>query len=105
MWQQGAATNKKGLVSVSALAKPQPFTYIRPEISQMQTNTTTTQTPTRKLERVRERVRTVTRAVQVTEGRLLDFDTADDIMRALHTAARELEELTITIAVMERNGR
>jgi len=62
-------------------------------------------TPARKLERVRGRVRTVTRAVQTTEGRLLDFDTADDIMRALHTAARELEELTITLAVMERTGR
>ncbi len=72
----------------------------------MQTNsTTTTQTPARKLESVCERVRTVTRAVQVTEGRLLDFDTADDIVRALHTAARELEELTITLAVMERTGR
>ncbi len=69
----------------------------------MQTNTnTTTQTPARKLERVRERVRTVTRAVQVTEGRLLDFDTADDIMRALHTAARELEELTLHLAVISR---
>jgi hypothetical protein len=68
-------------------------------------NNPTTPTPARKLERVRGRVRTVARAVQVTEGRLLDFDTADDIMRALHTAARELEELTITIAVMERNGR
>jgi hypothetical protein len=72
---------------------------------QQANTTTTTQTPARKLERVRERVRTVTRAVQTTEGRLLDFDTADDIMRALHTAARELEELTITLAVMERNGR
>ena len=69
----------------------------------MQTNTTTPiQTPARKLESVRERVRTVTRAVQVTEGRLLDFDTADDMMRALHTAARELEELTVTFAVMQR---
>ena len=69
----------------------------------MQNNTPTiTQTPARKLERVRERVRVVTRAVQVTEGRLLDFDTADDIMRALHTAARELEELTVTFAVMQR---
>jgi len=68
-----------------------------------QANTTTTpQTPAQKLERVRGRVRTVTRAVQVTEGRLLDFDTADDIMCALHTAARELEELTLTIAVMQR---
>ncbi len=69
----------------------------------MQNNTLTiTQTPARKLERVRERVRVVTRAVQVTEGRLLDFDAADDIMRALHTAARELEELTVTFAVMQR---
>ena len=69
----------------------------------MKTNTTTmTQTPARKLEQVRERVRVVTRAVQVTEGRLLDFDTADDIMRALHTAARELEELIVTVAVMQR---
>ena len=72
---------------------------------QQANTTTTTQTPARKLERVRERVRTVTRAVQVTEGRLLDFDTADDMMRALHTASRELEELTITLAVMERTGR
>jgi len=69
---------------------------------QQANTTTTTQTPARKLERVRERVRVVTRAVQVTEGRLLDFDTADDIMRALHTAARELEELTVTFAVMQR---
>jgi hypothetical protein len=69
----------------------------------MQNNTRTiTQTPARKLEQVRERVRVVTRAVQTTEGRLLDFDTAEDIMRALHTAARELEELTVTVAVMQR---
>ncbi len=71
----------------------------------MQQANTTTMTPTpalEKLERVRGRVRTVTRAVQVTEGRLLDFDTADDIMSALHTAARELEELAITVAVMQR---
>ncbi len=71
----------------------------------MQNNTLTiTQTPARKLERVRERVRVVTRAVQVTEGRLLDFDTADDIMCALNTAARELEELTVTFAVMQRRA-
>ncbi len=70
----------------------------------MNNTTTMTQTPARKLHRVRERVRGVYRAVQVTEGRLLDFDTADDIMRALHTAARELEELTVTFAVMERRA-
>ncbi len=69
---------------------------------QQANTTTTTPTPARKLERVRERVRVVTRAVQVTEGRLLDFDTADDIMSALHTAARELEELALHLAVMQR---
>ncbi len=68
----------------------------------MQNVTTTKSTPAHKLEQVRARVRVVTRAVQTTEGRLLDFDTADDIMRALHTAARELEELTVTVAVMQR---
>jgi hypothetical protein len=62
-------------------------------------------TPAQKLAGVRERVRIVTHAVQVTEGRLLDFDTADDIMRALHTAARELEELTMQLMVAERIGR
>ncbi len=87
------------------IPKPHPHNPkpSRRKVRVMQNNpTTTTQTPARKLERVRERVRVVTRAVQVTEGRLLDFDTADDIMRALHTAARELEELTLTIAVMQR---
>ncbi len=59
-------------------------------------------TPAQKLAGVRERVRIVTHAVQVTEGRLLDFDTADDIMRSLHTAARELEELTMQLMVAER---
>ncbi len=68
---------------------------------QQANTTTTTQAPAQKLERVRERVRVVTRAVQTTEGRLLDFDTADDIMRSLHTAARELEQLTLTLAVMQ----
>ncbi len=58
-----------------------------------------------KLAGVRERVRIVTHAVQVTEGRLLDFDTADDIMRSLHTAARELEELTMQLMVAERKVR
>ncbi len=69
----------------------------------MNDTTTPTQTPAlEKIERVRGRVRTVTRAVQTTEGRLLDFDTAEDIMSALHTAARELEELIVTVAVMQR---
>ena len=71
----------------------------------IQTNTTTTKsTPARKLERVRERVRAVARAVERTEARLLDFDTADDCLRALGAAARELEELAIHLAVMSRKG-
>ncbi len=44
------------------------------------------------------------RAVEVTEGRLLDFDTADDIHRALGAATRELEELAVTFAVLSRKG-
>ncbi len=31
--------------------------------------------------------------MQVTEGRLLDFETADAMQRALHAALRTLEEL------------
>jgi hypothetical protein len=85
------------------IGKPQTLA-LRERIINVNNTTTTAQTPAQKLERVRGRVRTVTRAVQVTEGRLLDFDTADDIMRALHTAARELEELALTIAVMSRRG-
>ncbi len=58
--------------------------------------------PTARLEKVRATLRFASRNVQVTEGRLLDFETADEIMRALHTAARELEALTVTVAVMQR---
>jgi hypothetical protein len=78
----------------------------------MQANVTTAPTaPTQKpdavgkLERVRAGLRAVIRDVQVSEGRLLDFDTAEDIMRTLHAAARELEALTVTVACMERKVR
>ena len=57
---------------------------------------------TQKLERARASLRNVSRDVQVTEGRLLDFETADEMQRALHAALRTLEELTVTVAVMER---
>ncbi len=53
-------------------------------------------------ERLKARLRNVSRDVQVTEGRLLDFETADAMQRALHATLRTLEELTITVAVMER---
>jgi len=57
---------------------------------------------TAKLERARLALRNIARDVQVTEGRLLDFETADAMQRALHATLRTLEELTLTVAVMER---
>ncbi len=57
---------------------------------------------TAKLERARLALRGVARDVQVTEGRLLDFETADAMQRTLHATLRTLEELTLTVAVMER---
>jgi hypothetical protein len=59
-------------------------------------------TPAQKLQRARESVRAASRDVQVTEGRLLDFNTAEGIMRALATALRELDGLAITVAVLSR---
>ena len=53
-------------------------------------------------ERLKARLRNVSRDVQVTEGRLLDFETADAMQRALHATLRTLEELTLTVAVRER---
>ena len=69
----------------------------------MQNITQTKPTATvEKLERARASLRNVSRDVQVIEGRLLDFETADAMQRALCAALRTLEELTITVAVMER---
>jgi len=67
-------------------------------------NITQVKTPAavEKLERARVALRNIARDVQVTEGRLLDFETADAMQRALHAALRTLEELTLTVAVMER---
>ena len=69
----------------------------------MQNITQTKPTATvEKLERARLALRNVSRDVQVTEGRLLDFETADAMQRTLNATLRELEELTLTVAVMER---
>lgn len=62
-------------------------------------------TATQKLERARARLRSVARNVRASEGRLLDYETADEMHRTLHTSLRELEELTLTVAVMERRAR
>lgn len=58
-----------------------------------------------KLEHARQRIRFAQRSVTASEGRLLDFDTADEINRALVAVARDLEEVQITVAVMERKVR
>ena len=65
-------------------------------------NLTTTTTAADKLKAAHARLRNVARDVQVTEGRLLDFETADAMQRTLNATLRELEELTLTVAVMER---
>ncbi len=60
------------------------------------------ETVTRKLERTRAEVRRAQENVQASEGRFLDFSTAEAIQRALFDAARNLQELTLQVAVMER---
>ncbi len=61
--------------------------------------------PAVRVERVRTRIKSVAREVQTTEGRLLDYATADEMQRALHATLRDLDALTITLAVMERQVR
>ena len=60
--------------------------------------------PAQQLERARTQIKRVARDVQVTEGRLLDFETADEMQRTLHATLRELEQLTLTLAVMQRQA-
>jgi hypothetical protein len=59
---------------------------------------------TQKLERTRADVRRVIADVQAVEGRFLDYATAEAIERALITAARNLQELTLQVACMERKA-
>jgi hypothetical protein len=61
--------------------------------------------PAARVERARTQIKRVARDVQTTEGRLLDYETADEMQRALHATLRELEQLTITLAVMQRQVR
>ncbi len=60
--------------------------------------------PARLLERARRALRNVSRDVEIYEGRLLDCGTAAEMQRTLAAAARELDALTITLAVMERRA-
>ncbi len=60
--------------------------------------------PAQQLERARTQIKRVARDVQTTEGRLLDYTTADEMQRALQATLRELDALTITLTVMERRA-
>jgi ribulose 1,5-bisphosphate synthetase/thiazole synthase len=58
-----------------------------------------------KLEHTRAEVRRAITDVQASEGRFLDYAMADVIQRAMLSAARNLQELTVQVAVMERKAR
>ncbi len=55
-----------------------------------------------KVEATRRQIRAAQCGIQASEGRFLDYQSAEDIGRTLEAAARNLAELTITLAVMER---
>ncbi|MEJ7615830.1 MAG: hypothetical protein WKF30_02390 [Pyrinomonadaceae bacterium] len=57
-----------------------------------------------KLEAVRTQLRLIQRDIASAEGRFLDYATADTLGRLLHQAVRQLDELTISVAVLERKG-
>jgi len=61
--------------------------------------------PAARVERARARIKSVAREVRTAEGRLLDYATAEEMQRALHATLRDLEQLTLTLAVMERQVR
>ena len=58
-----------------------------------------------KLDHARQRLRFAQRSVTASEGRLLDFETADEISRALSSVSRDLEQILLQVTVMERRVR
>jgi hypothetical protein len=58
--------------------------------------------PAVRCQRVRRSLRSVRRDVEIYEGRLLDCATAEEMRRTLAAAVRELDALTLTLAVRER---
>ncbi len=62
------------------------------------------ETIAQKIERTRAEVRRAITDVQAVEGRFLDFETADALQRTLFDASRNLQELTLQVAVMERRA-
>ena len=61
--------------------------------------------PAARVERACTRIKRVAREVRTAEGRLLDYATAEEMQRALHATLRDLEQLTLTLAVSERQVR
>ncbi len=59
-------------------------------------------TLTAKLEIARLEISRALFEVQAVEGRFLDYGTSDTIACALLVASRELKELTLAVAVLER---
>jgi hypothetical protein len=55
-----------------------------------------------KLKRVHQQITRALQDIIIVEGRLLDFESAETLYRTLAAAQRELEEVQITVAVMER---
>ncbi len=60
-------------------------------------------TPAERLEQARQRVRFALN--EVASDSAPDCETADEMQRALHATLRDLDALTITLAVMERQVR
>ncbi len=55
-----------------------------------------------RLEAVRVQLRLIGRDIQASEGRFLDFTTAETLQRALHHTTRQLDAIAISVAVLER---
>jgi hypothetical protein len=58
--------------------------------------------PVVKLEAARRQITLALAVLIPAEGRVLDFDTAEVVYRRLGDAQRELKELAVVVAVMER---
>ncbi len=65
-------------------------------------NNSTTKTPAQRLEQARARVHV---ALRTAEEGPLDYQSSDDIARALVGVLRDLEELALEVAVMARRVR
>jgi hypothetical protein len=68
----------------------------------LQNSVRTENSLTAKLAATRAEVRRAQENVQAVEGRFLDYETADILQRALSSAARNLQELTLQVACLER---